>query len=240
MNSTVTPQEIAIVVAANNLSPTLLTPEVLKYSGIVPADWELARSPLYTQQMAQVVFQNGINLSAQADRVMFLEMLNGKADSEVQVADIARKYIEVLQHIEYQGVGINIRGYVSDQQEADGPHQYLLNTLLAPGAWQEFGQEPVRASVNLAYKLEHCRFALSVTEATVQLPDAESLPVVLFSGNFSYDLPQEGDRLGTLSNMISQWRTDLDIYREIINTRFLSQAGVDASASPVLFAMSAV
>lgn len=44
MTPTLTIQEVAI--AARNHAPTLLTSEFLKYSGIVPPDWELARPPI--------------------------------------------------------------------------------------------------------------------------------------------------------------------------------------------------
>jgi hypothetical protein len=43
MTPTVTIQELALALTAKNHSPTLLNSDFLKYSGIVPPDWELAR-----------------------------------------------------------------------------------------------------------------------------------------------------------------------------------------------------
>ena len=56
MNKTVQLQELAIVVAAPNHNPTILTVDFLKYSGIVPTDWELASQPISTNRAAQVSF----------------------------------------------------------------------------------------------------------------------------------------------------------------------------------------
>jgi hypothetical protein len=241
MDQTVTTQELAIVVAADNLNPTILNPDFLKYSGIVPADWELARSPLYTNQMAQVIFQNGVSLVAQPDRIMFLEAIGNKADTDVQVAEIARKYIGILQQVKYQAIGINLRGYVSCKGEAGEAHQFLTQTLLSSGSWQDFGQEPVQTSINFVYTLKESRFNLSVNEATLQFPEEQTLPVILFSGNFSYALDEKADseRVEKIAQIIGNWQSDLDAYRDLINTKFLSQAPANAPSVPNLFAMSA-
>jgi hypothetical protein len=45
----------------------------LRYSGIIPEDWELARQPVRTPQAAQVSYQNGISIVAYADRTVFVE-----------------------------------------------------------------------------------------------------------------------------------------------------------------------
>ncbi|MBD1944544.1 hypothetical protein H6F78_07660 [Coleofasciculus sp. FACHB-64] len=44
MTPTPTPafEELAIALIASNFNPTLLTPDFLKYSGIVGSDWKLA------------------------------------------------------------------------------------------------------------------------------------------------------------------------------------------------------
>lgn len=56
MTQSLAVQELAIIIAAKNHNPTILTPDFLKYTGIVPADWELARQPIFTSSVAQVIF----------------------------------------------------------------------------------------------------------------------------------------------------------------------------------------
>jgi hypothetical protein len=232
MNHTATIQELAIVISTENHNPTILNLDFLKCSGIVEEDWQLSRSPVCNNQASQVVFQNGISLASQTDRVMFLEAIASKPDTEVQVATVAHRYINVLQRADYRAVGINFRGYVNCDQ-AEIARQYMTQTLLAPGSWQDFGQEPVRAAVNFSYTLEDGQFMLSVNDAVLQFSEQEPTPVVLFSGNFSYDLMKESgtDRLKQLSEIINNWQNNLDTYRDLINTKFLSDV---ASPKPLV------
>lgn len=240
MNQTVTTQELAIVLAAKAFNPALINPDFLRQTGIVPMEWELASEPLASSQVAQIVFQNGISIAAQPDRIMFVEAVGSKPDTEVQVAEIAQKYVQLLKRVEYQAIGINLRGYVGCPDSADAPRQYLTQTLMKPGSWQEFGTEPMRASLNLSYKMEKGQFVLSINDATLQFPESEALPVMLFSGNFSYDLAElsEDERAQQLSQTISNWQTDLDTYRDLINTKLLAQMPSTPDAVPNLFAIT--
>jgi hypothetical protein len=56
-------QEFGIIVAIKDNKPTVLNPDFLKYSGIVP-DSELARQPIFTQNLSQVVYTNGVSIIA--------------------------------------------------------------------------------------------------------------------------------------------------------------------------------
>jgi hypothetical protein len=54
MNQTLDVQELSLVIAVERQDPSLLTPDFLRYSDIIPQDWELARQPVRAQQAAQV------------------------------------------------------------------------------------------------------------------------------------------------------------------------------------------
>jgi hypothetical protein len=241
MNRTLSLQELAIVVSTPNQNPSVINLEFLKYSGVIPMEWELARAPIYTNQASQIVFQNGVAIAAQPDRVMFLEAINAKSDTDIQVAEVAQKYTAIMQRMEYQAIGINLRGYV-EQDTEDAPREYMTQTLLAPGAWHEFGEEPMRATVNLAYTLKDGRFSLSVNDATLQMPEEEAKPVILFSGNFSYDLSEfEGTaRSEKLSMLIGNWQSDVDMFRDLINAKFLVNSEERLSSVTNLFATASV
>lgn len=240
MNETVVVQELAIIIAAKNHNPTILNPDFLKYSGIVPADWELARQPIYTNRVAQVIFQNGISIVAEPNRVIFLEAIEDKAAASVLVPGIARKYVEALPNMEYQAMGLNPRGYATFNNE-DAAHKYLFETLLSTGPWQEVGTEPVRTTLNFAYTLERAQFNLSVNEAALRQQDETTTPIVLFSGSFSYDIASiTGDeRLAALYQAIENWQVDLETYKDIVNTKFLTKEAQNKVVVPDLFAMSA-
>jgi hypothetical protein len=96
MTPKVTIQELALSLTAKNHSPTLLNSDFLKYSGIVPTDWELARPPIFSPQISQVAFTNGTNIVAQSNAITFIESLSTKPLEDTKIPAIIRKYVEAL------------------------------------------------------------------------------------------------------------------------------------------------
>lgn len=231
-------QELAITIAAKNLNPTILSEEFLKFSGIVPEDWELAKQPILGPNGAQVTFQNGVSIVAQPRTVTFMEGIANKALDELQVPAIAQQYVVKLPKAEYQNLSTNPKCLVPLPNNPDSARQYITQTLMAPGPWQNVGIAPVQAGINLLYRLERCQLSLSINEATIQMPDKSSLAALLFAGNFNYAIetgsPQE--RLERLQQAIGEWQSDLKTFQEIVNQRFLAQAPTQpqAAAQPVI------
>lgn len=238
-------QELVIVIAAKNNNPTILTADFLKYSGIIPGDWELARQPVFTNSASQVVFTNGVSIVAETNRIIFIEQVADKSADSITIPQIARKYVETLPNAEYQAVGLNPRGYASFEQSEDAARNYVSQTLLAPGAWQEIGTTPVRATVNYIYTLERGQFNLSVNEAAMRQADESITPIVLFSGNFSYEIASNSkeEQLKNLYKALSNWQADLDTYADIVNNKFFAtptaQLKPTPSVVPNIFAMPA-
>ncbi|MBD2616567.1 hypothetical protein H6G94_36030 [Nostoc punctiforme FACHB-252] len=234
MSQTLITQEFGIIIAAKNHKPTILNPDFLKYSGIVPTQWELARQPIYSQSVSQVAFTNGVAIIAEPTRIIFIEAIEAKAVKEISIPEIARKYAQTLPNLEYEAVGINPRSYVNFEQQQDAS-KYISETLLCPGVWQEVGKSKVRASLNLAYTLERSPFYLTINEAAIRQEDETTTPIVMFNGSFSYELTGENpsERLNNLHQVIDNWQLDLEIYQEIISSKFLTKKS-DASTLPVL------
>lgn len=240
MSQSIDIQELAIVVTAQHHNPAILNPEFLKCSGVIPADWELARAPVCNPQVAQVVFRNGISITAQADRILFVESMGAKAPQEVEATRVARQYVQTLPHADYQALGINFKGFVPFHQDTNAAHRFLTNTLLSPGAWQAYGQETVKASINLVYTLERGRLYLSISEAALQLPDGVITPIVMFLGNFEYRSTEEsGDSTTYLQNCLNHWQVDLENFKDLINARFLAdRVSTQSLDEPVVTALS--
>lgn len=219
MNQALEIQELAIVITAKNYDPSLLNPGFLKYSGIVNSDWELARKPVINNRSAQIVFNNGVYIAAQPNRLMFVEALNNKEDiNNAEIPSLAHRYVEILRTIEYQAVGINFRGYTTCTNTTVEENNYLIDNFIQPGEWQNCGTKPVKAGLNLAFDYGDKQLSLSVNEAGLKLPDSEQAPIVLFSGNFNYDLSSEelAQILPKLNSVITNWQQDLEIYTEVI------------------------
>lgn len=128
MNDSLQIQELAITIAAKNHNPAVLTADFLKHSGIVPEDWELAQQPVTSSRASQVIFQNGVNIIAQPNQIVFSEPIATKDVQEVKAQQVASKYLQTLPNGDYQAVGINFRDYVTfpGLQLEDEANNYIL------------------------------------------------------------------------------------------------------------------
>jgi hypothetical protein len=227
-------QEFVIAIAVKQQNPTVLTADFLKYSGIVPNDWELARPPVLTNAGAQVVYQNGVSVIAEVNRVVFSELIGTKEANELSIPAIARKYIETLTQVSYQSISLNFRGYVLFEQNSNTPRNFIFGKLLKQGPWQEFGTSPAQAGLRFIYNLQETQLFLDINEVGLQLPDKSLLPAILFSANFSHPVAQEdsNQRLANLIQIIGNWQEDLETYKEVINTRFLTSQGYQVNLAP--------
>lgn len=153
-----------------------------------------------------------------------MEAMTAKSADEMMIGNVARQYIATLPHCDYQAVGINLRGYVPFNQPAETADQYMMKKLMAAGPWQQYGQEAAKASINFAYSLAGRRLLLSVNEAMLRLPEEQTMPIVLFSGNFEYRLEagSANERSAQLMEVLQNWQADLDVYKDLINNRFLA------------------
>ena len=218
-------QDLSIIIATKNHNPGILTHDFLKYSDIIPTDWELAQQPIVSEQVSQVIFNNAVSLIAESERLFFVEVFKDKKITDLQAPTIAQKYVKALPNVEYQAVGINLRSYaIPTEADGEAEVQNYVQSLLTPGAWQTVGKEPVQPTVRLTFTLERSQFNLSINEGQLNQPEQETTPIVLFSGNFSYNVVGETkeERLESLHQSLENWRIDLEIYQEIITTKFLT------------------
>jgi hypothetical protein len=220
-------QEIGIVVAMQQPNPNLVTAEFLQLSGIIPLNWQLAREPINNDRVSQLLFTNGVSIVAEPNRIMFGENIGDRDMNTLTVATIAHQYVSIFKLAKYSAIGINIRSY-SPQASIQNATQYINQQLLADGAWQNYGTAPVRAALKLVYTLPGRELNLDIEAAGMQFNDAEITPVIMFSGNFSYNLSNaaSGDSLSAASQVLTNWQTDLSAYCELITDRFLSDRKV--------------
>ena len=226
-------QELALIIAAKNYDPSTLNPSFLAYSGIVSNEWELAKQPVVTNKASLVVFKNGVKIAAQPDRFMFVESISNMNEQKPEAPEVARRYIETLRHIDYQALGINFKGYVAFNNSPSGPKEYLFEDLLKPGPWQDCGNASLQAGLNFVYTFEHNRLNLSINEAALPVSDSEQLPIIMFSGNFGYDLSDRptDERIGSLQQIIENWRTDLETYKYVVSKFLLAETDRDTMLS---------
>ncbi|MBD2519450.1 hypothetical protein H6G93_31720 [Nostoc sp. FACHB-973] len=229
MNKTLVLQNIGIAIAVKNHNSNLLNYDFLKYSNIVPDNWELARQPIMGTQGSQVVFRNGISLTAQQNILSFVEAVTSKEVYEIQVAEIAHNYVRALPNLEYQAVGIDLRGYITaNHLNQEASVESYMRSLLAPAPWQEVGIAPVKSVIQLAFTLEAGQLNLNINEGKLYLTEEETVSIILFEGNFSYGVKgnSKEERLHSLHTLLDNWQTDTELYQNIINSKFLSSGQI--------------
>jgi hypothetical protein len=217
--------EFSIVVVARNHNPTILNPDFLKDNEIVPGDWELAQKPICIDPMARVEFNSGVSITAQFDRVVFGGGVRSDMVRASRVPEITSKYVKTLPHVDYRAVGINFQGHVSYKGDENAPREFLIEKIIAPGPWREFGKPPRRASVKFRYELDRGECNLTVEDTKYKGEQAESVPVLSFSANFHNDLAGDNkkQRLENLCSIVENWETYLQLYQTLVKKHFLQE-----------------
>lgn len=221
MSNSLQISEIAVSIVAKNLNPAVLNPDFLKYTGIIPADWELANQPVYNNNLVQLIYKNGVGIIVQPNRLNVLEMIGPKTPVEIQVGAVASQLIEKLSQIEYQAVGINPKGFVGFASAEDA-YQYICGKFLSPGSWQEFGGSKVNASLQLSYPLKRGVLNLAINQVNVQSGE-QVTPAILFSGNLNYPLLGNTitEKIQDLQQVIGNWQNDVKTFQELLVEKFL-------------------
>lgn len=236
-------EEIAVTIAAQNLTPTILSQDFLKFSGIVPQDWELAQQPVLNPAFAQLTFQNGVSVLAQPGTLSISESVGNKTLTELQVPQIVTKYVEKLPHAEYIGLSNSPKIIVPFPSHPEAVIEYMSHNLLARGSWQEIGTGILQAGVNLVYLLDRCQLNITVNQVKLQQPQQnhQSLEMsdgighsssyiagLLFAGNFNYNIVIDTlqQPLNQLIQSINYWQTDFNFFRAIVTQKFLAEVNL--------------
>ena len=223
-NKTQSIEEVSIIIAAQDLTPTMMSQDFLKFSGIIPKEWELSQQPVLNPNFAQLNFKSGVNINAQPRTITISESLGSKKLEELNLAKVASKYIEKLPHAEYMGLSCSPKILIPFPTAPETVRQYITNTLLGSGPWKKIGRVPVQAGVNLMYLLDRCQLTMSISEARLQQSQKQSITAILFSGNFNYNInpkDEKSDRITQINQFLGNWRSDFEEFRIIVDQKFL-------------------
>jgi hypothetical protein len=218
-------EEIGIVIAAQDLTPTMMSQDFLIFSGIIPKEWELSEQPLLTPAAAQLHYTNGVSIAAQPRMITFSEALNDKQAEDIVIPKIAIKYIEKLPHADYLGISFSPKMLLPFPQNPGAVRQYIADRLLGAGTWKNIGKVPVQAGINLMYLLDHCQLTINVAEARLQQAQQNPIAALLFSGSFNYNISPNlmtEAKLSQIKEGLSFWQNDLNGFRDLIINKFLA------------------
>jgi len=140
------------------------------------------------------------------------------------IVDMAQQYVRTVPHVAYTGVGINPKGDVSFRTE-EASRKYIMEKLIARGPWQNYGQAAVSGSATFVFQLETAKLFLTVQEARRRKPDGALAPVIVFSGNFHYDVSAEmmDSTLKVIGDILHSWRICWTEYTKLVDSVFISK-----------------
>jgi hypothetical protein len=227
-------QELHIIVAADTFSPALLNHEFLKFSGVLPEDWELSRQPIYSPEMVQLAFNTGIILTVQSTRIILAESLATTPLAEVKIPQIVQKLIQALPNLKYNGIAFNPTGHY--KPESGDTSNFFHETLMNQGPWLEVGEGRPNMTLNFSYQLERCPLNLTVAGAKLRTEEEIMESVVVFSGNFEYLIggTTAPERQSSMLENLQHYQADVQHYEQIVNQHFLSAVSAPVLAEPAL------
>lgn len=214
-------RELAVVVVGRNHNPTILNPDFLVFNDVVPRDWELAKPPMCTDLIAQVVYRNGLTIVSQFDKIIFSEPFRADGSGPVDTPEVAARYLRTVPHVDYQAVGVNPNGHVAFEA-IEAAEAYVKEHFLLNGPWASFGDGLRRAGIKLSYEVGDRTLNLTIEAGSLGEANA---PVVLFGGNFHHDLVGETtkERLESALGEVAKWQDDIAMLRRLVEQQILRE-----------------
>lgn len=234
-------EELVIIQTVKTNPLNTINPDTFKYNGTVPSDLKLVRQPSGANGFVRLDYEDDISVLAQHNRVMFAEAIGNKNPELLKVPSIASNYAQTLPNMESEGLAISCRGAVPFTSSEDA-RKYITEQLMSPGAWQQVGDEPMEANISLTYRFKRAPLFINISEATLRSTEESTIPIVLFSGSFSYSLSGEtpAEKLASLQQVIGNWQEDLETFSNIVNNKFLAQMLSGGSIVPDTFSMNSI
>lgn len=210
--------QFSIVVLATDHNPTILNPDFLRLQEIVPADWgwDLASPPITTPPFATVQYESGVSISVESNK---LQVADNKVTepTESKIVAMVKRYVEVVPHVRYTAVGINLRSAI----ELDDADAYLKAQFLKEGAWDSEDNPMKSVGLKFVYPIASGRLVLSIDSGIVETVVDEQVhqkPVIIANANFHRDL--DTTKLPTseqVPNCLDEATSDWDRFSKLLS-----------------------
>lgn len=183
-------QNASVVVLSEGNNPKLLSHDFLARNGIVPEDWQI-RDIVITPPFSQILYENGVQFTVEINKLQVRANNPELIDWEKELPAMASKYLELLPHVTYKGVGINFV-YFSENL-AENP----LEGLLQEGPWLHREGGLSGASVELNYREQIPQFNLKIEKKSVPAQDGDFQSRLVFNVNYHHNFEpgQERERI---------------------------------------------
>ena len=207
--------EFSVVLLATSNNPSILNPDFLQYNDIVDASQQIQEPPISTPAFSQVIFQDGLTVTADPDRVIFAQTRGRLATEDIVCPEIAKRYVKTVPHVTYRAVGINPKGF---RRSGDGAPDRVANALTDKGAWLSFKDTIPEIQLKAVYRYSGRTIFLDVIEARREA-DGRQTPGILFQANIHRNITETNPQKRTegLLSIIDSWKEDLSEFHVLVN-----------------------
>ena len=206
--------QLSVVLIADNVDPSIINPDFLRHNGIVDHGLQTGQPPVSTPVFSQVAFEDGFTVTAQTDRVEFVQ--RGEALTEDAVSpNVARRFLEEFPYPSYKAIGINPTGINPLDPGSVGG---VSDALIDRGAWMAFEDVSPVVSLKAVYPCENRQITMDVHDAKRLNTDGSERPGLLFAANIHRDVSEtdQGRRIARLMSILSAWKDDLSNFQILV------------------------
>lgn len=220
-------REFGIVISAEGHNPSIFSPAFLQMYKIVDDTWIISQAepPISVYPYARIVYENGIQITSDQNKITFFDPLPGRSVKDTAVPAMAKKYLEVVPLVKYLAVGINPSGDVSVGTEEDSARLYIIDQILAKKDWSAMSEGQLRAMVNLTIPISGAVCNLAIEDGRLKQSGEPEKPVVIFKSNFHHQIKasdKEPPWKGAIT-IIDAWEKDIDTFSKIVGKYFINQ-----------------
>ncbi|HEB71507.1 MAG TPA: hypothetical protein ENI77_02680, partial [Nitrospirae bacterium] len=185
--------QFSIVVTAEQHNPTILNPDFLKFREIVPNDFEVS-NVLVTAPLSQVAFNNDLIITVETNKMQVVKRLEGERGTNPETVKIAQLYVEALQHVHYEAVGINWLG----EFHIEEPVKWIEKRFLSKGRWNDPPYGIQDSGVRMGFNVNGSKCMLNIS-------CNHTPPRIMVSVNYHHDIIKKIPNYDEAVMLISKW-----------------------------------
>jgi len=224
--------EFSIVVVAENHNPSLLNRDFLWNNDIVPEEWNwevLDEKSFSTVQASRVSYDSNVSIAVHQNKVIVKDVTFGLDPLDSKVPYIAKKFVDVLPHVNYQGVGINFHSGLQHETPVD----FLKKKFLSEVSPDYNNQEMIQAGFKFTYELDDGQVNFEIDPGYVTSEndegERERHKGVIVESNYHREFDVESSSIDNIKSVIDRVEADVKDFEEFFKTHFPDEINEQAN-----------
>lgn len=206
----------SVVVLAQTHNPTILNPDFLRNTGIVPGEYKI-KNFICTPPIAQVIYEEGISVIAEFEKIQFVDELLERLPHESPIPQIAVNYIGTLPYVKYTAAGINFAGHrrFSDHEAV---RAFIRKRFVKEGPWTNSQNEAIDIGLNFVYSSGTVKRTININPGEYKKTEEDSGPIVVLRYNHHLAVPPNDT--DAIAAFVLDWKNAFKQYVEFNDNIF--------------------